>query len=378
MYQIRPVETKTEWSQFIGLPWKIYKNDPNWVPPLRMAVRDVLDVNKNPFFRHAYMRPFLAWRDGEPVGRIVGIIDDVYNRFHKSSTAFFGFYESINDQTLAEELFEAAAVWARSRGMNSFIGPMNPSTNHECGLLVEGFEDPPQVMMPYNPEYYSKLFEKTGFIKAKDLLAYAIRTDAKFSDKLLAHSEKLKQNAAVTLRPIDMSRFDSEVTNILEIYNDAWESNWGFIPMDEVEFRHMAKEMKAVMDPKLLMIVEVQGRPAAFGLALPDVNQALKKIKNGRLCPMGIAKLLWFLKGPGRKKTINRCRVLTLGVKKDYQKLGLGPLIYPEYLKIAASLGYYKGGEASWILEDNIPMNRALEMMCGKRTKVYRLYSRSI
>ena len=376
MLKLKRVETKQDWSEFIALPWEIYKNDDNWVPPLRIAVRDLLDVKKNPFFKHAYMMPVLAHRDGKCVGRIVGVIDDNHNKFHKETTAFFGFYEAIDDQEVADKLLDEVAQWARSRGMTVLRGPMNPSTNHECGLLIEGYDQPVAVMMTYNPPYYVTHLEKWGLGKCKDLYAYDIDgRKVKFSDKLMAQAERLKQRGRVTFRPINMKKFDEEVATILGIYNDAWESNWGFVPMDAEEFRHMAKDMKAVLDPNLLLVAEVKGEAVAFALTLPDVNQALKKVKDGKLLPTGIFKLLWNTKGPGRRKTINRCRILTLGIKKAYRNYGIGPLLYAEYYKRGPSNGY-PIGEASWILEDNIAMNKALQHMCGERTKVYRIYDR--
>jgi hypothetical protein len=378
MIQIKAVETKADWNAFIDFPWGIYKDSPNWVPPLRIAVRDMLDVNKNPFFKHAYMRPVLAMKDGKVVGRIVAVVDDNHNKFHNEKTAFFGFFESIDDQQVANALLDDAARWSKSKGMTTVRGPANPSTNHECGLLIEGYDNPPQVMMTYNPPYYAKLLEGWGLAKAKDLMAYDIDSKkVKFSDKLVAQSEKLKAAGAVTFRPVNMKKFEEEVDMILGIYNDAWEKNWGFVPMEPEEFRHMAKDMKMIVDPELLLIAEVKGEPVGFALTLPDVNQVFHKVKDGKLFPTGIFKLLWNLKGPGRKKTINRCRILTLGIKKQYQVLGIGPLLYTEYLKRGPAQGC-PVGEASWILEDNKPMNRALQHMCGERTKVYRIYDRQL
>lgn len=378
MYQLKLVETKSHWNDFVDLPWSIYKGDKNWVPPLKIAVRDILNVNKNPFFKHAYMHLIVAYKDGKCVGRIAGVIDDNHNKYWEEKTAFFGFFECINDQTLANALFEEVAKWAKGRGMQVVRGPMNPSTNHECGLLVDGYNDPPNVMMTYNPPYYEKLIEKWGFTKAKDLYAYNIdgRT-AKLSDRYQAHMERLKSRGRVKFRTVNLKKFEQEVDTILEIYNDAWEKNWGFVPMDEEEFRHMAKDMKAIVDPEMLLIAEVDSKAVGFALTLPDVNQAIKTVESGELFPTGLFKLLWNLKGPGRKRTINRCRVVTLGIKKAYANLGIGPLLYAEYIRRAPQRGV-PIGEASWILEDNVPMNKALQNMCGEKTKVYRLYDRAI
>ena len=378
VFQLNRVETKAQWDDFINLPWGIYGNDPNWVPPLKIAVADVLNVTKNPFFKHAYMYPILAYQDGKPVGRIVGIVDDNHNRFHKELVAFFGFFECIDDQKVAKLLFDEVLRWAKTRGMGILRGPMNPSTNHECGLLVEGYDDRPAVMMTYNPVYYSRLFEKWGLKKAKDLYAYLIDgRKIKISEKLLAQAERLKQGGVVTFRTIDVKDFDNEIERILEIYNDAWESNWGFVPMDPDEFRHMAKDMKAILDPELVLIAEVKGVAAAFALALPDVNQAIHKVKDGKLFPTGIFKLLWNLKGPGKRRTINRCRIVTLGIRKAYRNYGIGPLLYVEYFKRGPARGY-PVGEASWILEDNVQMNKALQRIAGERYKTYRVYERKV
>lgn len=374
---LKAVETKADWEAFIDLPWSIYKGDPHWVPPLRIAVRDMLDVNKNPFFRHASMKPMMLLRDGRCIGRIVAVVDEDHNKFHEEKTGFFGFFECIDDQKAANILLDEAAKWVKSKGMSLLRGPMSPSTNYECGLLVEGFNDSPTVMMTYNPPYYGTLLEGWGLGKSKDLLAYDIDgRKVKFSERLMAQAERLRQRGNVTVRPVNMKKFDQEVEMILGIYNDAWEQNWGFVPMDEVEFRHMAKDMKAVVDPELLLIVEVAGKPAGFALTLPDVNQAIHKVKDGRLFPTGLLKLLWYTKGPG-KKAINRCRILTLGVKKEFREIAIGPILYAEYLKRGPALGY-PVGEASWILEDNKPMNRALQHMCGERTKVYRIYDKAL
>ena len=374
---LRAVTTKKDWDVFIDLAWKVYAGDPNWVPPLRIAVRDLLDVNKNPFFRHAQMKPLMLMRDGECVGRIVGVIDEVHNQYHNEKVVFFGFYESINDASVAKRLLDEVANWGKSKGMQVMRGPMNPSTNHECGLLVEGFKDAPMVMMTYNPPYYAELFEKWGLAKSKDLFAYHLMKESKFAERLMAQAERIKASGNIKLRPINMADFDGEVARILEIYNDAWENNWGFVPMNPEEFRHMAKDMKMIVDPRLVLVVEVGGEPAGFALTLPDVNQVFKKVSDGKLFPSGLLKLLWNLKGPGRRKTIDRFRILTLGIKKKFQTLGIGPVLYTEYFKVGQQLGY-KLGEASWILEDNGPMNKALRLMSGERAKVYRIYDRTL
>lgn len=381
MIQIQAVESKKDWDAFIGMVWDIYGDDPIWVPPLRIAVRDALDPKKNPFFEHARMLPLIAVErtNGRErvVGRVVAVVDDNHNHYHQEQAAFFGFFECIDRQDVADALFEKVTSWAKAQGMTLLRGPINLSTNHECGLLVEGFENPPSVMMTYNPRYYEALLANLGFTKAKDLFAWELESKSDFSERLVKHANRLKEQGQVTFRSVDMKRFDQEVELILEIYNDAWEKNWGFVPMNPAEFRHMAKDMKAVVDPSLLLIAEVKGKPVGFSLTLPDVYQAQAKVRDGKLLPFGLAKLLWNLKGPGKKKTIDRLRILTLGVKRAYREAGIGPLLYMEYLRIARETGI-RCGEASWILEDNVPMNRAIENMKGKRTKVYRIYDRPL
>jgi GNAT superfamily N-acetyltransferase len=385
LIQLKVVETKKDWNQFIDLPWSIYRDDAHWVPPLKISVKDVLDVNKNPFFKHATLHPLIALevKEGQSgggvcVGRIVAVVDDNHNNYHNEKVAFFGFLEVIEKKEIAHQLLDAACNWAARQGMRAIRGPMNPSSNHECGLLVDGFDDSPTVMMTYNPPYYANFVESFGFVKCKDLFAYTIDgRKVKFSDRLMAQAERLRKRGSVTFRALRMSEFDAEVETILAIYNDAWEKNWGFVPMDAEEFKHLAKDLKLIIDPELCLIAEVRGQTVGFALTLPDVNQALKKVKDGKLFPTGIFKLLWNLKGPGRKSTINRCRVVTLGIKKAYRESGIGPLLYTEYLKRGPALGY-PVGEASWILEDNKPMNKALQLMCGERTKVYRIYDKEI
>jgi hypothetical protein len=370
--EVRPVKTKKDWDVFIDLAWKYNSDDPQWVPPLRIAVRDVLDVRKNPFFKHATMQALLAYQGDEPVGRIVGVIDEANNQFHKEAVAFWGFFECADDPKVADALFERLRTWAQGYGMSKLRGPMNPSTNHECGLLVEGFETPPSIMCTHNPRYYEKLIEGVGMSKAKDLHAYWVPAQLSgLSPKLLGQVERIKSKAGVTFRKINMRDFENEITRIMDIYNDAWEMNWGFVPMNEEEFRHMAKDMKMVIDPEFVFFMEVAGEPAGFTLSLPDANQVFKKIPSGRLFPTGIAKLLWGLKV---KKDYNSVRIITLGIKKKYRPLGLGAMMYLESMQTAIRQKR-AGGEASWILEDNVPMVGALlEHMNAKKTKVWRIY----
>ncbi len=377
MLEIKDVARKRDWNDFISLPWSIYGDYPHWVPPLRMMVRDILNTNKNPFFRHAQMLPLLAIRDGQVIARAAGIIDQVHNDYHSEQSAFFGFFECINEQKACNALLDAVSHWARDQGMNRLLGPMNPSINHECGLLIEGFDKQPRIMMPYNPPYYMRLLTSYGFDKAKDLSAWDADCEQLTTDRLTKIAERQKRRAKITVREVNMRKFDREIDTILDIYNHAWEKNWGFVPMDEIEFRHMAKDMKLILDPRLCLIAEVEGKPAAFGLTLPNINQVLKKIPDGLLFPFGIFKLLWYLFGPGRKSTVTESRLLALGIKKEYRSLGLGALLYAEYIHRSPALGM-PVGEASWILEDNHEMLQRLEAANAQQTRRYRLYQKAL
>ncbi|MGK5086468.1 N-acetyltransferase [Bdellovibrionota bacterium FG-2] len=372
--QIVEVVSKEEWKTFIRLPEMIYQDFPHYIFPLEIAQRDQLDTTKNPFFEHAEKAAFLAYEGEKPVGRILFVIDRAHCKLHGENAAFWGYFESLNRKEVAHALLERGEQWARARRMTVFRGPIQLSTNNECGLLVEGFADTPTPMMSYNPPYYNDLIESAGFSKAKDLYAWEVRKESRFSDRLVSHAKQTIKNEGIRFRSINMKKYDQEVDQILEIYNDAWEKNWGFVPMTENEFRHTAADMKHILNPNLLFIAEVKGEPAAFSLALPDFNRALKGNKSGRPSLWGWFKLLWFLKGPG-KYSLGRCRIVTLGIKQKFRNLGLGPLMYASYHKIGPKLGY-PIGECSWILEDNTAMNRALADMGAQKTKVYRVFEK--
>jgi hypothetical protein len=373
-FEIRPVRTRQERSDFISLPWDIYKNDKFWIPPLQMAVEQSLDVQKNPFYRHARLERWNAYQNNRCVGRIAGIIDEAHNTFHGEHTAFWGFFECIDDEAISTALFRTVEAWAIENAMTQLRGPVSPSTNHECGLQIDSFETKPFIMMTQNPSYYARLVEHAGMSKAKDLYAWLLDNSKPFDDKLVRRAEKLKAKESITIRPIDMKHFDAEIERVLEIYNDAWERNWGFVPMSPDEFRYLAKDMKPILVPELVFLVEVQGEPAAFSLWLPDLNQVMEKIPSGKLLPFGLLKLLWHTKV---RRSVNRGRILTLGVRKKFRHLGLASLLYLEYFQKAPKLGY-PTAECSWILEDNKAMNRGLELMKANHYKTYRIYEKPL
>lgn len=370
--EVRPVETRGARREFVRFPWRIYPGRyPAWVPPLRVEERKRIDPEANPFYEHGAVQLYLAYRDGEPVGRIAAIENTLHNEFHNDRTGFFGLFESVEDPEVASALLDTAADWVRGRGLDRLRGPTNFSTNEECGLLIDNFESPPYVMMTYNPPYYIELFEKWGLRKAKDLFAYAVTYD-EFDQQRFERLKKMlgRSDLGLRVRAIDMKRFEQEVALVRDLYNSAWERNWGFVPMTDAEVQHMAEQLKPVVDPDLALIGEAEGEPVGFALSLPDINQAIRRA-NGRLLPFGIIKLLWHL------RRINGIRIITLGVKEAYRGSPLAPMFYFETFKRGSAKGHRKA-ESSWILEDNEPMLKGVEKMGFRRYKTYRLYERGI
>ncbi|RKG65668.1 N-acetyltransferase [Corallococcus sp. CA054B] len=370
--QVTPVRGAADRTAFIRLPYSLYRDDPNWVPPLEMERRDFLDPKKNPFFDYAEVELFLARRGQDVVGRVAAIKNPRHMEFHGTKEGFFGLFECVNDAGVARGLLDAASAWLKARGIDTVLGPANFSSNQDWGLLVEGYESPPALMMPYNPAYYAGLLETCGFTKAKDLFAYELSSSTPPPEKVARIAEKIRQREGVTVRPVNLKDFPAEVARIKQIYNAAWEKNWGFIPFTDREFEHMAKEMKAIVRPELLLIAEVKGEPVAFSMTLPDANAAFKAA-NGRLTtfglPIGLVKLVL------ASRKLKRLRLLTLGIKEGYRRRGLDAILYLDTLRTAKELGY-TGGEISWTLEDNHLVNRAIESMGGQRSKTYRVFQR--
>ena len=363
---VTPVQSPADLKAFINLPWAIYRNDPYWVPPLRRDLKKRLDKSHYPFFDHADAEFLIARREGRVVGRIVAIKNDAHIDLHEERTGFFGFFESIEDPEVAAALFSHAAQWLQAHRLEVMRGPMNYSTNDDCGLLVEGFNSSPMIMMPYNPPYYPDLIEGCGFEKAKDLLAYEITDEVRVPERLERTVQWIKKRKNITIRSLVKKQIHQEIQRVKEIYNAAWKKNWGFVPMTDREIDHMAQELIQIVDPDLLLFAEIEGEPAAFILALPDFYAALKHA-NGRLFPFGLLKLLW------HKRKINTARVLTFGIKEKYRQQGIDALMYYEAYKIGVAKGYRRG-EMSWVLEDNTLMNRGLENMGATLYKRYRIY----
>jgi len=367
---IRPVRSKADRKTFIKFQWVPYKGNPVWVPPMLMDRRKLIDTEHNPFYKHAAMELFLAEREGTVVGRIGAIVNDNHNKEHNENIGFFGFFECIDDQAVADLLFDAARNWLRTKGVNAMRGPASPSVNDEYGLLIEGFDRLPAILMTYNPPYYQRLVEHYGFTKAQDLYAYALDKEKVFNEKFTRIASVVSKRESLKIRPLDMSRFADEVNLIRELYTRGWSKNWGEVPMTEDEFNYVAKDLKAIVDPRLVIIAESNGKPVGFGMTLPDLNQILRYNKHGWLIP-GIVRILLF------RKRINHARIVILGVLPEYANTGIGAALFYETGRRSVDAGY-PAGEASWVNENNVMMNRGAQMMQASVDKTYRIYQMPI
>lgn len=373
MVEITPVQTKKQITQFIDLPHNLYVDDPNYVPELFLGQRDMLSAGKHPFYKHSFAQPFLAYKKGQIVGRVLAIWNTNHNAFNNVAEGQFGFFECINDQDVATKLLDAAADWIKAKGGEKIMGPVNLTTNDTCGLLTDGFDAPPMAMMPYNPPYYLDLIENAGYAKKVDLRAYLVTTDtaSRRSVMLLDKLEERLKRSGIILRQINLKDFENETRKIREVYNKAWDKNLGFVPMTNEEFNHTAKDLKMIVDPKYCIVAEKGGEIIGFVLGIPNINEILIRIKRGRLLPFGIFKLLFGLK---KVKTI---RVLMLGVLESYRRLGIEACLYGHLIKNAVPAGI-EAAECSWMLDDNYMMNHAIEQINAEFYKRYRLYEKAI
>jgi GNAT superfamily N-acetyltransferase len=365
--------TRADLRRFVELPWRLYAGDPCWVPPLRKQVLGYLDL-KHPFYADgaAEREVFLAWRGTRVVGRIVAIANHTYNDFHADRTGFFGFFECEDDPEATMELVSVAGAWVNERGCDSLAGPVNPSTNYEAGLLVRGFDLPPSVMMTYNPPRYVELLEATGLASAKDLYAYESGVHAKSLERLERFADRTrKREPQLSERPVHVKEMVSEVAMVRQIYNSAWEKNWGFVPASEAEFDWLAHELKPLVDPPLARIAFMNGEPAGFLLAIPNVNPALA-VLNGRMTnPLRVLRAMMI----GRRR--QGLRLIIMGVKEEYRLRGIEGVMFYEGLKAALDRGY-TSCEYSWILEDNELTKRTVRLMDAELTKTYRIYSKPL
>ena len=371
--EIRHVATRRDLNTFVHLPWAIYRNHPLWVPPLKFDVRNRLDRAKNPFFEHAEAEYFLAFRDGDPVGRITAHYDRNFNRFQHNEWGMFGWFEARDDPLVAGALLDAAEEWLRDRKRDRMVGPLSFSTNdQDAGLLVDGFDREPLILNQWTQPYYPALLEGAGLTKAMDLYMWELWVDARASvhPAIVRMAEEVKTKHGIDVRGMRKRDLRAEVDRFLEVYNEAWERNWGFVPLTDEEVRHYAKELKPILDENWAFIAEKDGETVGAALTLPDYNQVLKHL-NGRLLPIGWAKALYW------RRKINRVRVFALGVKAKHQHAGVAAKLYTEHFDSAARTPQ-KGGEMGWILETNKSMNRAMEGMGGKIVSTYRLFEKDL
>jgi len=354
---------------YINFPHLLYKDDPNYVPELFMAQKDLFNRKKNPFFEHSEVDSFLAKRDGVIVGRISTILNNNYNKYHDCNVGFFGFFDVVEDYEVAKALLDHAVSWSKAKKLESVIGPANFSTNDTAGLLVDGFHEPPKIMMTYNKPYYQKFVEDYGFYKDMDLYAYILYTK-KASEKSIRLAQSLEERLArqgITFRSITRKSLADDVLQIREIYNDAWAKNWGFVPMTDKEIEHLASELKMLLHPDWCFVAEDHGKPVGFGISLHNINEVTQNFKNGRLFPFNIFKLL-----RGRHRT-DYVRILALGVKEDYRKKGIEAIFFAKNI-LQARKSNVIAGEVSWVLENNEEMNASALKLNSELYKTYRIY----
>lgn len=368
--EVVPVKTKKDLNDFIKLPWKIYKNDPRWVPPLISQQKALFDKKKHPFFEHSEADFFIARQGREPVGTIVAILNNRHNTVHEENVGFFGFFETVPDYPVAEKLLDTVMAWAKEKKLDYLRGPENYSQNEVCGLLVDGFDTPPVILMSHNPPYYQNFVEQYGFTKAMDLWAYCMDTHTFIPDRAIKVVERIRARSNVTFRTIDKKDFYNEVARVKQVYNQAWQKNWGFVPATDHEIDHIAKELLQIIDPDIVFFAEQNGKPIGFSLAVPDINQALHKL-NGRLFPFGLFKLLYY------SKKIDRVRVIIMGVIEECRNKGIDSVFYLDTYRKCLEKGY-QWAEFSWILETNGPMNTALLNLGAKVYKTYRIYEKKV
>ncbi len=369
--EVRPANKLLAKRVFVDLPFRLHGRDPNWAPPLRLSVYDRLS-RRHPASAHQRWSLWTAHREGKPVGRIAACIDSLFNETQGEPWAWVGFFDSIDDSEVAGSLFDVALDWARRQGAQVAVGPGNFTTNDELGLLVEGFDTPAALLTLQNPPYYEALWAGAGWEQVMDLYGYQFRRDStELSERQRRTLERLRERSKVQVRELNMADFDAEVGRFFELYNSTWQHNWGFVPMQEAELRHLAKQLKTLVNPRWIFALERDGDPVAVCIAVPDANHLMLKVRRGRLFPTGWVRLLF-----GVKK-LKHIRVIALGVRPDVQSAGLGPLLYAEVVDRLYSDGA-EIAEASWTLATNHRINKQLEDMGGKRYKVWRLYKKDL
>ncbi|CDZ77123.1 hypothetical protein BN59_01405 [Legionella massiliensis] len=372
---VRAVTNFVQKRAFIAVPWTIHAHDPNWIPPLRQTVAKMLNTRKHPFYQQAELALWIAYEDNQPLGRIAAILNHRHNQYNREQTVFWGFFESVNCSEVAAALFLEVELWARTKNAQQLKGPVNLSLNYECGMQISAFDSKPFLMMTQNPEYYPQLIESLEHRKAIDTYAWLIDYKTiNIHPRISRIRGKLLDNPDIVMRPINMKNYYKDAEMVIEIYNDAWADNWGFVPQSAEELHYMIKELKNIIISKLAYIITVQGEPAAFSVCLPNINQVLHTIPNGKLLPTGLFKLLWYLKS---RKINMEGRIPLLGIKKKFSHLPLGSMLYAKYGEVCAELEM-GNIECSWILETNKSMNFALKHINAKPYKTYRIYEKML
>jgi GNAT superfamily N-acetyltransferase len=375
MITIIPVDksNKKQLGQFIDFPHDLYEGDPHYVPMLFMEQEALLNPKKSPFFLHSTAEYFLAQKEGKIVGRIAAIRNNNHIEFTGKNEGFFGFFDVIDDFQVAKTLLDTATNWLKEQGLNKFLGPANFSTNETVGVLIENFNEPPFIMMTYNAPYYDTFLMQYGCQKYADLLCWDLPTKD-MPEKVIAFADSLEKrlnDRGITIRNINMKKFREELDGFLPIYNASWAENTGFVPMTDAEIRQIAKDLKPAVDPDFIYFAEKEGKVIGVSLTVPNINEAQIKLKRGRLLPFGFIKLL-----TGMKK-VKSVRILALGTVKEYRRLGIDVIFYVRNIRAAQKKGILRG-EASWILENNDMMNRAMAHINGKVYRKYRLYEKTV
>jgi hypothetical protein len=369
--EVRPADKLMAKRVFVDVPFRLHGDNPRWAPPLRLSVYDRLSP-RHPARQHQRWALWTAHQDGKAVGRVGACVDSLFNERQGAAWAWVGFFDSVNDPEVAGSLFDVALDWSRRQGAEVAVGPANFTTNDELGLLVEGFDTPATLLTLENPPYYEALWQGAGWEQVMDLYGYGFdRATTSLSDRQRAVLERLRERSNVYVRYMNMKDYDAEVGRFFEIYNAIWKDNWGFVPMPEAEIRHLAKQLKQVINPRWVFALEREGTPVAVCLTLPDANQLMLKARSGRLLPTGWVPLLF-----GAKK-LKRARVMALGIRQDVQNLGLGPMLYGEIVSRLSEDGV-QFAEASWLLATNDRINKQVEDLGGRRYKVWRLYKKPL
>jgi GNAT superfamily N-acetyltransferase len=372
--EISEVNSRQERNAFIRFPWKVYANDPAWVPPLIVERKAFLDRRRHPFYKHGDAALFLARKNGQIIGRIMACDDPTYNALHQSNVGCFGLFDCINDNDVAGALFERAGRWIRDKGRTEIMGPIDYSTNYTCGLLVQGFEHPPTLLTTHNPPYYERLIDNCGFKKVVDFFAWWFSDPSAATARLRKLAARLERRARFTIRRANLRNLEAEAAKLLRIYNEAWKDNWGFVPFTKAEFDYMTAEMKPLLRDDFTAAAEIDGETIGFALCLPDINVALKKI-GGRLTtfgiPIGLARLLYY------KSRIRQARYIAMGVLPQFRRFGVAEMMVLRIMEAGmVKCGFQ--GELSMTLENNVMINRFIEAIGATRYKTYRIYRRSL